>query len=253
MDRIEALLAEMTIAEKVGQLNMVASSGVVTGPDASRATGEGIRSGAIGALINLWGADEVQAVQQIAVEESRLKIPLLMGLDVIHGHHTIFPVPLAEACAFDPDLWERTARAAAEEAAADGVALTFAPMIDVARDPRWGRIVESPGEDPWVASVFASGQDARLPGPRSGGCGQRRRHRQAFLRLRRGQCRPGIRIRRRVRPNVARDLLPPFRRRDRHRKRGRHAGLHGHRRSPDDRQRRAPEGLPFARNSVSRA
>ena len=99
--------------------------------------------------------DETRAVQRLSVEKSRLGIPLLMGLDVIHGHRTIFPVSLAEACQFAPDLWEKTARAAAEEAAEDGVALTFAPMLDVARDPRWGRIIESPGEDTWVASEMA--------------------------------------------------------------------------------------------------
>ncbi|MGA7199299.1 glycoside hydrolase family 3 N-terminal domain-containing protein [Roseiarcus sp.] len=164
MERVETLVAEMTLAEKIGQLNMVASTGVVTGPSGSRATHQGIRAGTIGGLFNLWGADEVRAVQRIAVEESRLGVPLLLGLDVIHGHRTIFPVPLAEACAFDVGLWERTARAAAEEAAADGIAMTFAPMIDVARDPRWGRIVESPGEDPWVASELAAAKTRGFQG-----------------------------------------------------------------------------------------
>jgi beta-glucosidase len=164
MGRIDTLLATMTIEEKIGQLNMVASSRVVTGPGELRDVHEGIRAGRIGALLNLWGADETRAVQRLAVEESRLGIPLLLGLDVIHGHRTIFPVPLAEACAFEPGLWEKTARAAAEEAAEDGVALTFAPMIDVARDPRWGRIVESPGEDPWVASEIAAAKTRGFQG-----------------------------------------------------------------------------------------
>jgi len=155
MGRIDRLLAAMTVEEKIGQLNMVAPSRVVTAPGEPRDVDEGIRAGRIGNFLNFWGGDEVHAVQRLAVEESRLGIPLLLGLDVIHGHHTIFPVPLAEACLFDRDLWEKTARAAAEEAAQDGIALTFAPMLDVARDPRWGRIVESPGEDPWVASEFA--------------------------------------------------------------------------------------------------
>ena len=152
---IEALLAAMTLQEKIGQLNMVPAPGAVTGPQALQEIHAGVRSGSIGSLLNLWGAEEARAIQRLAVEESRLGIPLLLGLDVIHGHRTIFPVPLAEACAFAPDLWERTARAAAEEAAAEGIAMTFAPMVDVARDPRWGRIVESPGEDPWVASEVA--------------------------------------------------------------------------------------------------
>jgi beta-glucosidase len=149
---------------------MVAASRVVTGPGELHDLQEGIRTGRIGNLLNLWGVDETRAVQRLAVEESRLGIPLLMGLDVIHGHHTIFPVSLAEACQFSPDLWEKTARVAAEEAAEDGVALTFAPMLDVARDPRWGRIIESPGEDTWVASQMAAaktrgfqGQDLAAP------------------------------------------------------------------------------------------
>ena len=156
MGRIDTLLAAMTIEEKIGQLNMVASTLAVTGPAQLGDIHEGIRSGRIGALLNHWGADAVRSIQRLAVEESRLGIPLLLGLDVIHGHGTIFPVPLAEACLFAPDLWEQTARAAAEEATADGVALTFAPMVDVARDPRWGRIVEGPGEDTWVASQMAA-------------------------------------------------------------------------------------------------
>src|SRR5262249_26081397 len=140
MGRIDRLLAAMTLEEKIGQLNMAAGSRVITGPGARRDVEEGIRSGRIGNLLNVWGAEEVHALQRLAVEQSRLAIPLLIGLDVLHGHRTIFPVPLAEACLFDPHAWERSARVAAEEAGADGVALTFAPMVDVARDPRWGRM-----------------------------------------------------------------------------------------------------------------
>jgi beta-glucosidase len=164
MESIETLLATMTIAEKIGQLNMVASFRAVTGPGALRDVDEGIRAGRIGNLLNLWGADEAQAVQRLAVEESRLGIPLLLGLDVIHGHRTIFPVPLAEACLLAPDLWEKTARAAAEEATEDGIAMTFAPMLDVARDPRWGRVVEGPGEDPWIASQIATAKTRGFQG-----------------------------------------------------------------------------------------
>ena len=156
MGRIERLLAAMTLAEKVGQLNMAASFRVVTGPVTQGDLEEGIRSGRVGNVLNVWGSAPVEGLQRLAVEHSRLGIPLLIGLDVIHGHRTIFPVPLAEAGVFDADIWEKTAQAAAAEAAADGVSLTFAPMVDVARDPRWGRIVESPGEDPWVASEFAA-------------------------------------------------------------------------------------------------
>ncbi len=165
MGRIATLLASMTLEEKIGQLNMVAASRVVTGPGELRDLQEGIRAGRIGNLLNLWGADETRAVQRLAVEESRLGVPLLMGLDVIHGHRTIFPVSLAEACQFAPDLWEKTARAAAEEATEDGVALTFAPMLDVARDPRWGRIIESPGEDTWIACQMAAAKTRGYQGP----------------------------------------------------------------------------------------
>jgi beta-glucosidase len=164
MGRIDTLLASMRLEEKIGQLNMVAASRVVTGPGELHDLQEGIRTGRIGNLLNLWGVDETRAVQRLAVEESRLGIPLLMGLDVIHGHHTIFPVSLAEACQFAPDLWEKAARVAAEEAAEDGVALTFAPMLDVARDPRWGRIIESPGEDTWVASQMAAAKTRGFQG-----------------------------------------------------------------------------------------
>ena len=156
MGRIHRLLAAMTLEEKIGQLNMAAGSRVITGPGARGDVEEGIRSGRIGNLLNVWGGKEVHALQRLAVAHSRLAIPLLIGLDVMHGHRTIFPVPLAEAGLFDPATWERTARIAAKEAGADGVALTFAPMVDVARDPRWGRMVESPGEDPWVAAEFAA-------------------------------------------------------------------------------------------------
>ena len=105
-------------------------------------------------------------MQRLAVEESRLGIPLLIGLDVVHGHRTLFPIPLGEAAAFDPQLWALTAREAAKEAAADGLAMTFAPMLDVSRDPRWGRSAEGPGEDPWLGARMARGQGARLPGRR---------------------------------------------------------------------------------------
>jgi beta-glucosidase len=164
MGRIDRLLAAMTLAEKIGQLNMAAGSGAVTGPGARHELQEGIRSGRVGNVLNVWGGVEVEALQRLAVEHSRLGIPLLVGLDVVHGHRTIFPVPLAEACLFDPDTWASTARAAAAEAAADGINLTFAPMVDVARDPRWGRMVEGPGEDPWVAAEFAAAKTRGFQG-----------------------------------------------------------------------------------------
>jgi len=156
MDLIDRLVSEMTLEEKIGQLNLVTAGQAVTGPVANGQMDENIRAGFVGGVFNLWGRGAVRAAQRLAVEETRLGVPLFFGLDVVHGHRTIFPVPLAEAGAFDAALWERTARAAAIEATADGVDLTFAPMLDVARDPRWGRIVEGPGEDPLVGAKFAA-------------------------------------------------------------------------------------------------
>ena len=155
MSRIDRLIADMTLAEKIGQMTMTASDYAVTGPVITPVSEASIRSGAIGNLLNLFGPEHVRRIQKIAVEESRLGIPLLLGFDVIHGHRTIFPIPLAEAGLFDPAAWELTAREAAHEAAADGLHMTFAPMLDVARDPRWGRIAEGPGEDPFLGAAIA--------------------------------------------------------------------------------------------------
>jgi beta-glucosidase len=155
MNRIEKLMAQMTLAEKVGQLTMTAAGHAVTGPVIAGDSTEAIKTGAIGNLLNLVGAGPVREMQRLAVEESRLKIPLLIGLDIIHGHRTLFPIPLAEAALFDPQTWELTAREAAKEGAADGLAMTFSPMLDVSRDIRWGRTAEGSGEDPWVSAQMA--------------------------------------------------------------------------------------------------
>ena len=153
--QIDKLMERMTLAEKLGQLTMTAAGYAVTGPVIAGDSTDSIRNGTIGSLLNLVGTRPIHEMQRIAVEESRLGIPLLVGLDVIHGHRTMFPVPLAEAATFDPQVWERTAREAARETAADGLAMTFAPMLDISRDPRWGRTVEGPGEDPWLAAQIA--------------------------------------------------------------------------------------------------
>ena len=155
MSRIEQLIDSMSLEEKLGQLTMTACSYAVTGPVLAGDSTDAIRAGTIGNLLNLSGTAPIHELQRMAVEQSRLGIPLLVGLDVIHGHRTLFPIPLAEAGAFDPEAWERSAREAASEAAADGLAMTFAPMLDVSRDPRWGRTAEGPGEDPWLASCIA--------------------------------------------------------------------------------------------------
>ncbi|MDR3376102.1 MAG: glycoside hydrolase family 3 N-terminal domain-containing protein [Ancalomicrobiaceae bacterium] len=167
MSRIDDLLSRMTLDEKIGQLVMQAlgAGTIVTGPGAATDSSvDDVRQGRIGSILNLVGRDRILALQKIAVEETRLGIPLLVGLDVIHGYLTDAPVPLAETAAFRPDLWEETARMAAEEAAEDGVHLTFAPMLDLARDPRWGRMVEGPGEDPYVGRVMAAAKTAGFQG-----------------------------------------------------------------------------------------
>jgi len=145
--RVEDLLARMTLEEKVGQ--MCQYSGITMEYERM------IREGRIGSLLNVFGADETNRIQRIAVEESRLGIPLIFGLDVLHGYKTIFPIPLGLASTWDPDIVRRAASIAAAEAAADGVHWTFAPMVDIARDPRWGRIAEGAGEDPYLGSAMA--------------------------------------------------------------------------------------------------
>src|ERR1700688_1831504 len=155
MSRIETLIGAMTLAEKLGQLTMTASSYAVTGPVIAGDSTDAIKAGTIGNLLNMVGTAHVREMQRLAVEESRLGIPLLIGFDVVHGHRILFPIPLGEASLFDPEPWALTARESAKEAAAEGLAMTFAPMLDIARDPRWGRIAEGPGEDPWVGAEFA--------------------------------------------------------------------------------------------------
>ncbi len=165
--RIAALLGRMTLAEKIGQMNqMNAGDDVAAGP-----LHEDIRAGRVGAVLNVVAPDVVNALQRVAVQESRLGIPLLAGRDVIHGFRTVLPIPLGQAAAFNPGIVRDGARIAALEAAAAGVNWTFAPMIDIARDPRWGRVAESLGEDPYLASVLGvamvegfQGDDLAEPG-----------------------------------------------------------------------------------------
>jgi beta-glucosidase len=155
-DRIDALLNRMTLAEKVGQLNHVSAAADTTGAAGAVADIESrIRRGEVGTLPGGLELVRLRALQKIAVEESPQRIPLIFTLDVIHGHRTIFPLPLALACSFDAALIERTARVAAIEAAATGITLAWAPMLDVSRDARWGRCAESPGEDPLLGAMVA--------------------------------------------------------------------------------------------------
>jgi beta-glucosidase len=155
MNHADKLISQMTLPEKLGQLTMTASSYAVTGPIIAGDSTDSIKNGTLGNLLNMVGPGPTQEMQRLAVEESRLGIPLLIGLDIIHGHRMLFPIPLGEAALFDERAWELTAREAAKEGAADGLAMTFAPMLDVSRDPRWGRTAEGPGEDPWLAVRIA--------------------------------------------------------------------------------------------------
>jgi beta-glucosidase len=170
--RVDALLARMTLDEKVGQVNQFAAD-TLTGPGKPAGNADGlIRKGQIGSLFNVIAAGETNAYQKEAVTESRLHIPILFGYDVIHGFHTLFPIPLGLSASWDPALVEQTARVAAQEASSQGVRWTFSPMVDIARDPRWGRIAEGAGEDPYLGSAFARAyvrgyQGARLDDPTS--------------------------------------------------------------------------------------
>ena len=159
--RADAVLAQMTLAEKIGQLALFTGYHSITGPmkeQNQRMLAEHIRKGECGSLFNVISVAEIRKLQQIAVEESRLHIPLLFGYDVIHGYKTIFPICLGEAASWNPALIESAERVAATEAAAAGLDWTFAPMVDIARDPRWGRISEGAGEDPFLGSAIAAAQ-----------------------------------------------------------------------------------------------
>ena len=156
MDRfISDLMSKMTLEEKIGQLNLTGAGDIVTGQVSNSDIGRKIREGKVGGLFNIKSVEKIKAVQKVAVEESRLKIPIIFGMDVIHGYETVFPIPLALSCSWDMNLIERTARIAAQEASADGICWTFSPMVDLARDPRWGRIAEGSGEDPYIDGVIA--------------------------------------------------------------------------------------------------
>lgn len=153
---VNALLPRMTVEEKLGQLTQVLGSMNDAGPSVPRDSEERIRAGLIGSFLSIYGADYTRSLQRIAVEQSRLRIPLLFAFDVIHGFRTIFPVPLGEAASFDATVAQSSACVAAVEATAHGVHWTFAPMVDIARDPRWGRIVEGAGEDPYLGACLAA-------------------------------------------------------------------------------------------------
>lgn len=154
--KVDELMSQMTLEEKLGQLNcLVAPRGAVTGEQQSTGVAEKVRSGAVGSLFGRHDRDELMAWQKMAVEESRLGIPLLFGADIIHGYRTTFPVPLALAATWNPESMERAARISTVEASSDGLTWLYNPMVDICRDPRWGRCVEGAGEDPYLASVYS--------------------------------------------------------------------------------------------------
>lgn len=152
---IDELIARMTLEEKIGQLTLLTSDWESTGPSMRESYKQDIAAGRVGAIFNAYTARYTRELQQMAIEGTRLKIPLLFGYDVIHGHRTIFPISLGEAASWDMDAVEKSARVSAQEAAAEGIHWTFSPMVDVARDPRWGRISEGAGEDVFLGSRVA--------------------------------------------------------------------------------------------------
>jgi beta-glucosidase len=162
---VTGLLKQMTLEEKIGQLNLVAVGFDVTGPVVSKDVDANIRKGLVGGVLNTYTPNAARKLQALAVTESRLHIPLILGYDVIHGHRTIFPIPLGLAASWDLDALERSARIAAEESAADGINWVYSPMVDIARDPRWGRVAEGAGEDPYLGSRIAEAMVRGYQGP----------------------------------------------------------------------------------------
>ncbi|GAB5554691.1 MAG: hypothetical protein Sapg2KO_42820 [Saprospiraceae bacterium] len=154
-NRVDSIMDKMTIEEKIGQLNLLTPGGTVTGSVVSKGVEEKIKNGLVGGIFGTRGATRNRKIQEIAVNESRLGIPIITGLDVIHGHQTIVPIPLALSASWDLEMIHEVARMAAREATADGLMWTFSPMVDISRDPRWGRIAESAGEDPFLGSRIA--------------------------------------------------------------------------------------------------
>ncbi|MDP4223812.1 MAG: beta-glucosidase BglX, partial [Bacteroidota bacterium] len=152
---VSNLMKQMSVDEKIGQLNLTTAGGFVTGAAVNDNVQKKIRSGQVGAILNSFSVPYMKAVQQIAVKESPHHIPILFGMDVIHGFRTIFPIPLAMSCSWDMTRIEQAARIAAQEATSSGICWTYSPMVDIARDPRWGRIAEGAGEDPYLGSQVA--------------------------------------------------------------------------------------------------
>lgn len=152
---VDALISKMTLKEKIGQLNLPPGEDIVTGDPKASNLGATVAAGNAGGTFNVKGAEKIKALQKLAVEETRLGIPMIFGMDVIHGYETVFPIPLALAASWDMEAIEKSARIAAKEASAAGICWTFSPMVDICRDPRWGRMAEGAGEDPYLGSEIA--------------------------------------------------------------------------------------------------
>ena len=156
MDKfVTELMKKMTIEEKIGQLNLPVTGEITTGQARNSGVARQIEQGLVGGVLNLKGVDKIREVQKLAVENSRLGIPLLFGMDVVHGYETIFPIPLGLSCSWNLAAIQESARIAAVEASADGICWTFSPMVDISRDPRWGRVSEGNGEDPFLGGAIA--------------------------------------------------------------------------------------------------
>lgn len=150
MEYVDHLMSTMTLEEKIGQLNLLPGNDITTGAVMNSPLAQLAAEGKLGAVLNVKGQDKVRELQRVAVEQSRLGIPLLIGQDVIHGNQTVFPIPLAQSCSWDIEAIENGARIAAKEATAQGINWVYSPMVDIAIDPRWGRVAEGAGEDPFL-------------------------------------------------------------------------------------------------------
>src|SRR5580704_865107 len=165
---IGSFMSKMTLDEKIGQLNLPGAGDITTGQAANSDIAKKIAAGQVGGLFNIKSVAKIREVQRVAVENSRLKIPMIFGMDVIHGYETEFPIPLGLSCTWDMGEVEKSARIAATEASADGICWTFSPMVDICRDPRWGRIAEGGGEDPYLGSQIAKAMVKGYQGDLSG-------------------------------------------------------------------------------------
>ena len=153
---VDQLMAKMTLQEKIGQLNLMVAGDITTGGALNTQVGSDIAQGNMGGVFNIKGIEKIKALQDVAIKNSRLGIPLLVGMDVIHGYETIFPIPLALSCSWDTEAMKVVGEISAKEASADGINWTFSPMVDIALDARWGRISEGNGEDPYLSGLLGA-------------------------------------------------------------------------------------------------